>query len=599
MSAAISEQDPAAVAPLLKSKPTQITPPPQPRSSKFSKLFSKQKSAKKPARITESPNEVESIAPDDSFDAMPFKRDDFDMDSAKINRRRPPKGVQNWFDAIDSDSDDDFPEVVETPSEPSSGALPGFRPSLGPTRFKAAPTSIRSQGDNGSDYFHFNHPSRRWDNTPDMKSAPTHVNPLDDPHERSMLSLSSDDEDQASPSWADEMPPGLTSGSRDGRPQTADRARQSMMSMQTMVTSGTIPFVLSLQPGLEAPPLPESHPFTPPAYSEHVPTPAQESEQFLLPRAMTPMENSRTSGYTASPRLGTSHSDVPSFTSEQEAEPAHMMVVTDEEMVLLEMMRKKRAEMVATSMHPSPCPSTASKRKDKSPPELPGPSTQDPAPNSFGSLTLDGGDYIVFPCPPSFSSSSRSTPSPLRAPRSTRRANRSRSPAISSRRSPSPPISELEAIPYSGPLPLRQSTSSLMDSAKATSPPAYTSSDPYQLAPDIVDFSPFDLSLSRNGSVRYAPSLTTSLSSCQTPSYDSIKTPLGGSETGSVTGIRSAGTPVRKAFGGASALGIRSDESDEVGGVAGEVGGQEGKERPMSVAVDVMMAWGALGGMVA
>ena len=58
-----------------------------------------------------------------------FEKDIFD--SAKVNVRRPPKGIQNWFDGFDISSDEEeiVPEqMVRIPGEPSQKPIPAPEP---------------------------------------------------------------------------------------------------------------------------------------------------------------------------------------------------------------------------------------------------------------------------------------------------------------------------------------------------------------------------------------------------------------------------------------------------------------------------------------
>ena len=181
------------------------------------------------------------------------KRDSFNR--AKIHVRRPPKGVQHWFDALDDDSsDNDYPEVA-------TEEMTAFQPSLGPRRARAAPTSFISS----TDYFSYSYDqqSAGYSNQP-----PGRVSRMG----RSVLELSSDeDETERAPSaiWERNMPPSPSPHARrphsqrpgSATPLSSSGYRQSMASMQTTFTSATIPFMLNLAPMGSAPPLP--HPVVP------------------------------------------------------------------------------------------------------------------------------------------------------------------------------------------------------------------------------------------------------------------------------------------------------------------------------------------------
>ncbi|KAG9973073.1 hypothetical protein KCU78_g23218, partial [Aureobasidium melanogenum] len=105
-------------------------------------------------------------------------------ENAKINVRRPPRGIKHWFEGLDS-SDDDLPEVV-TPAETIHQST--FNPALGPGRSRVAPTSRVTPTCEGasSDYFRYQSSTHQ--------AHSQHQNL----QERSMLNLSSDEEDEHS-----------------------------------------------------------------------------------------------------------------------------------------------------------------------------------------------------------------------------------------------------------------------------------------------------------------------------------------------------------------------------------------------------------------
>ncbi|KAF4554876.1 Hypothetical protein D9617_3g019450 [Elsinoe fawcettii] len=420
-------------------------------------------------------------------------RDSFNR--AKIHVRRPPKGVTHWFDAIDDSSDDDYPEVVETP-QPMS-APPGvttFQPSLGPHRARAAPTSFVSQSSE-NDYFSYIRANRRRKNSAvDNDGSHPHRFMSEDPNNRSVLDLSSDEESQSLPQspagWAPMLTPSpgphtgtfLRRATMQRKGSVAASAvtmtpalRQSMASMQTTLTSGTIPFMLRISPSID------NH--GPPP----VPILARHAASYLALTGRPPTADgsvARSPSIRQSERMLSSNGSITSgsHTSGYPSGAAHFVAVTAEEMELLELMRSKKASDAhqfhfsnSTTEHlpiaeeeepPMPVPAVLSAAKHKSAQSLIDDAKRS---HSLGStVTLETGEAMTFPTPPlpSYTSSPRTSGNLL---------NHIGSAALNIGNLPTPPlsasywspeiptpaeeISELEAIPYTGPLPMRMSNS--------------------------------------------------------------------------------------------------------------------------------------------
>ncbi|KAG8626964.1 hypothetical protein KVT40_005909 [Elsinoe batatas] len=419
-------------------------------------------------------------------------RDSFNR--AKIHVRRPPKGVTHWFDALDDSSDDDYPEVVETPQPMSAPAgRTTFQPSLGPHRARAAPTSFVSQSSEG-DYFSYIRANRRRKNSAVHNDGLHTVRSIsDDPNNRSVLDLSSDEESQSLPQspagWAPMLTPSpgphtgtfLRRATMQRKGSAAASAagmtpalRQSMASMQTTLTSGTIPFMLRISPSID------NH--GPPP----VPILARHAASYLALTGRPPTADgsvARSPSIRQSERMLSSNGSIMSgsHTSGYPSGAAHFMAVTSEEMELLELMRSKRAAEThhfhfanSTTEHlpiaeeeepPVPVPAPLSAAKHKSAQSLMDDAKRS---HSLGStVTLETGENLTFPTPP--------LPSTKSSPRSSSIQQRSNlgSSALNIGSLPTPPlsasywspeiptpaeeISELEAIPYSGPLPIRMS----------------------------------------------------------------------------------------------------------------------------------------------
>ena len=508
-------------------------------------------------------------------------------ENAKVNVRRPPKGIKHWFEGLD-DSDDDFPEVVQTPPEHITTAT--FRPSLGPSRQRAAPTSrISPMAESSQDYFMF----RVADN---HRADSHHVAPASQAgrnlQERSMLNLSSSDDDDVSEPPSPEHWPEQQNGRGSLRPSDhfrrskSDDAGASVVSAQTMMTSGTIPIINA--DSLYRTPLPR-------------------------PRETSVAAESRgtrnTAEATVSRNRATTTQSIPSSVASDVSaatdSTTHVMTVTQEEMVLLEMMRRKRAEMHHDG--PSPEPQQQPYRAQQHTPVRPrGFERQNSATISIASSTVsrDSDRSVlgtVFPAPPSTdrrcSGNSSIRASEHRSVSGTEDKFLAYVEEEDEKHQPSDPESpvchELEAPLEHLPAltyrqrPLVEPTASTQKKKTGIPPPPYNSADPYQLAPDL-DFSPLDL---LPLPVRaYSPSLTTSRSSIGAGSQFSAKTPTDGNS----------------ASGPSQGLGVTVTEPDHEAEARVEPVAANSQICELDVkrnshfpgaGEDVLAAWGALGGV--
>ncbi|KAK8215341.1 hypothetical protein M8818_001962 [Zalaria obscura] len=306
-------------------------------------------------------------------------------ESTKVNVRRPRKGIQHWFDALD-DSDEDenqyhsYAIALESPTE--SAAAPAFRPSLGPSRSRGAPTSRISPANeqHKSDYFAF-------EDSPKPKSAtkPLPLPPVLDPVEQvraqsrarnesrramrendfnevSVLALSSSSEDEFEPQTLNNWAQGRESFDNFSDISGQQRSMASLMvpernplrestlsarTAQTTMTSGTIPIIHD-----------EDVPHIDPSFFNRTPLPPTRSTRTS--HSSDPIRQLHSQTYD--PRRGPqrqirpilhSRNQSDTSSSERESPAARIMAVTEEEMVLLEMMRRKRAAMQKDGERPS------------------------------------------------------------------------------------------------------------------------------------------------------------------------------------------------------------------------------------------------------
>lgn len=326
-------------------------------------------------------------------------------ENAKVNVRRPPKGIKYWFEGLDG-SDDELPKVLQPAPEPQV-AHATFRPALGPTRLRAAPTArIPLAAELEQDRFQFSTNSQ-YTGSARNSAANTNGKTEHDPdlnlQNHSMLNLSSSDEDEPSepPSperWAGNGL-GIRTSSTKGSPglerSNVGDASESIFSMQTTMTSGTIPII-------NADPL-YCTPLSP------MPRATSHDRQKTL---MSPsLRSSKSEVHMSRHRAPTGQSIPGSIVSEASfgtSGSTHVMTVTQEEMALLEMMRRKRAEMHSGTS--SPKRGHVAEKRDKSRSHVPRKKSRSrsiaSSDGSHDSLDSPGG--IAFPTPPTASAEKKS-----------------------------------------------------------------------------------------------------------------------------------------------------------------------------------------------
>ncbi|KAF1350750.1 hypothetical protein BDV97DRAFT_155349 [Delphinella strobiligena] len=502
-------------------------------------------------------------------------------ENAKIHVRRPPKGVKHWFDALDDSDDCDFPEVVQAPPEHVTTAT--FRPSLGPGRLRVAPTSrISPAVDAVQDPFMF-----KSVNGQSLQ-------------EQSVLNLESSDEDELSePPSPDRWPEQHLNVQRPElqRNKSTD-TRESVFSMMTTMTSGSIPIINA--DSLYRTPLP---PLPAPLQHQHS---SLDTAHLPAPlRTHRPEVNVTRSRSRAA--TGHSHTDsIVSAISGASDSTTRVMTVTQEEMALLEMMRRKRAEM-----HNSNGSAQPAHRQDDVSPVSSRPThafeRQNSHARSIASSTISRDSErsvlgTVFPAPPT--ADRRSKQSQLSRGISEEKIlahphgdefERTQHATPAKPVSEIPIMFELDATPPSGNKPaddqLLPSVSYSQPTQKGSpqaqaqktkiSPPSYDSADPYQLAPDL-DFSTLDLLPLPPRA--YSPCPSTSRSSLGGGSSSSALTPTdGNSATSRAQALEVVGHGESHAQDFLCELDVKRNSRLDMG--------------PAGAGNDVLAAWTALGGV--
>ncbi|KAH0342244.1 hypothetical protein KCU84_g9240, partial [Aureobasidium melanogenum] len=417
-------------------------------------------------------------------------------ENAKINVRRPPRGIKHWFEGLDS-SDDDLPEVV-TPAETIHQST--FNPALGPGRSRVAPTSRVTPTCEGasSDYFRYQSSTHQ--------AHSQHQNL----QERSMLNLSSDEEDEHSeppspPRWADHSTTASGPASDSVSWNKTAATRQSTFSMQTTMTSGSIPIIhadnLEMAYRTPLPPLPAQYQ----QYTDNNPVPGplrkQKSYHFSSPG------RTRATSITST--------GMQSATSASSNGQSHVMTVTQEEMALLEMMRRKRAEMQAQSSHPARRHDSSSQpsqydRKNSAIRSTASSTFSRGSAMSIG-LMLDAPEGTAFPAPPS-NKIVHETPDMNYFALDEKRINRSSDMSTPH----SDMLAELEAPSEQLQALCFQKPTNSPSSSQNKLVPFENTADPYRLAPDLELSS---LDLLPLPARTYSPSLTGTCSSAMTPEF--------------------------------------------------------------------------------
>lgn len=319
-----------------------------------------------------------------------FQRDIYD--NAKMNVRRPPRGIQHWFDGLEEDNDD----YMEEPDTPPPPPLPmNIRaPNLAPVRKSSlgrvlmteveAPKKDRSQTSRGKDIFTKSPQVRSHRrNSPSLHSITSHTTATSaktkeskfstsNLQDSSVLSMSSssDEEYEESPKKFPVLRDSLARSTDvsgeiiigkaqafevNPRTKTSGAAKQKRPSLESnfsMRSSSTDAAPIDVMPS------PEAHPsyLALPRHSRnkkstHSRQPSAIPEDETRPRTSSASNSTPTdppmspSSIDASLRSGGTSMSEPLTRNEQHK----LMAVTEEEEALLEMMRRKRAAMAKHS----------------------------------------------------------------------------------------------------------------------------------------------------------------------------------------------------------------------------------------------------------
>jgi hypothetical protein len=303
-----------------------------------------------------------------------FKRDEFD--NAKVHVRRPPKGVQHWFDALDEDSD----EASESPTQ-QMHAPQARRPSNTPkiplrktslnnlyqSSASSHPTPRAQRSVPGFSSDSFSHediinisglvsPSQySLPNSTKTKESSLSKRNLQD---SSCLSFSSSEEEYDEDRRAlhhftvrksinmDDDADDIVFGQAQAFEMRPNRNSERKMSiMSTSTSAATIDIMYTPEP------------FSPPNFSRVSNYSAsRRSSHFRQPSVILEDDGDRPRTIAHAPPSSSAYSIRSARTSASEPHPRtaaaerKMMAVTPEEEALLELMRKKRASM---AMHSS------------------------------------------------------------------------------------------------------------------------------------------------------------------------------------------------------------------------------------------------------
>lgn len=309
-----------------------------------------------------------------------YKRDTYD--SAKINVRRPPRGIQHWFEGLDEDSDDmegDEPTVVHAPKpvKPSGPYMtPVRKSSLG--RLLQDPAPQMQQPSRASQYI----PDPRKPHNLYANQSAAHR--LNSPSQFSVLSQSShattktkesafsksnlqnasvlsfsssEDEDEVVQPVKKKVPvrdsinitedPGdVVIGQAQAfevRPQNSRRPSVGKLSLlSTSTNAATIEVMYSPEQPFHAQHFPK--------HSTSSNSNSRRSSHLRQPSVIHELEDNRPKTALNRPQSSSSHS-IRTSTSEPKprADTQKFMAVTAEEEALLEALRKKRAAMAQQS----------------------------------------------------------------------------------------------------------------------------------------------------------------------------------------------------------------------------------------------------------
>lgn len=311
-----------------------------------------------------------------------FKRDEYD--NAKVHIRRPPKGVQHWFDALDEEDSDEALEEARTPLYAPQAHRPNNTPkmalrktSLGAiysesTNSHPVPRAQRSVPGFSSDSFShedmidingLTSPSEfslHTQNSTKTKESTLSKRNLQD---SSCLSFSSsedeyDDNRHATHNFAvrnslnmDDDTGEIIFGQAQAFEMRSNRmpSERKMSIMSTSTNAATIDIMYT--------PEPSQGTFSPPNFSRvsNYSSNSRRSSHLRQPSIIHENEGDHPKTAAHAPPSSSSYSVYSARTSASEPQPwSHaaerkMMAVTPEEEALLELMRKKRASMAKQS----------------------------------------------------------------------------------------------------------------------------------------------------------------------------------------------------------------------------------------------------------
>lgn len=324
-----------------------------------------------------------------------YKRDTYD--NAKINVRRPPRGIQHWFDGLDEDSDEDYegeptPVLAPIPLKPNGQILaPVRKSSLGRlvqnTASQPQLRSISQQNRTVSkkeQRMHANPFAAHHLTSPSQFSVQSQSSLLstktkesafskNNLQDSSVLSISSseDEDDEGQKRNKARVRDSIDSTDDHGdiiigkaqafevRPRLSGRRpSDSKLSMRTTsTTAATIEVMYT--------PEPYTPQMFPRSYS------SRRSSHIRQPSVIPENENVRPKTSATRPMSPTSIRSARTSTSEPRtrSEGHKLMAVTAEEEALLEMMRRKRAAMAKHSFTEGYKTAIMQESRQKTPPE--------------------------------------------------------------------------------------------------------------------------------------------------------------------------------------------------------------------------------------
>lgn len=300
-------------------------------------------------------------------------------DNTKTHSRKPPKGIKNWFDGFDISSDEDENDPVELPANPPRPSVEQIPSDFSPYPVTAPEKPLSNSSGHSprpvQDNLHPMDPAKAIMRRRMQKNGSESSTATEDSsggangnqkrsgesrftHSRldsqSVLSLSSESEEE----------PEVLPSVRDSRyaiedeetlganlPSPVPRKREDSqgltpgLGLQTSSLTAPTPGIPSkLRDSTLAPIAVDDWA----AYSEEKKTPTQ-PEQAVAKDAGSRDAKSRTTNRSNEERKGLKSAGGETNASSAPSDASHVMAVTEEEMMLLELMRKKRAAMQKNS----------------------------------------------------------------------------------------------------------------------------------------------------------------------------------------------------------------------------------------------------------